>query len=538
MQIVQWSVLGELCLTGAAAAPLAGAAASVVGRGERGHRAAARLGWISALLAGTAVVVVALQGPFVAAVDGGHGQVVVGLWANQLTVTLVLLVCVVGAVVQSFSLRYLEGDRTGRRFLAAAGVVVAAMAVVCASATATVLVGAWVVAGAAFVVALGCRPDLPGVRAAARRTVRMFAVGDLAVVVALALVWLRAGNVDLASPDALRSAAAHLGGLATPVALLVAVAVLTRSAQGPLGRWLPGTVSAPTPTSALLHAGVVNGGGVLLVRLGVLTGGSMLAMAAVFTVAAVTAAVATQAMVRKADVKGALVLSTMGQMGFMVAECTVGAYLAAVVHLIGHALYKATLFFGSGAQVPRTGEAPVVPSAVMPRAARVAVSAAAAAATVAVVAAFPQVLADRGAVVLLVFAAGTAASASWSWWRRAPASTRGALVWATALLGAGAAYGLVLAGLGRWIGPSLPAVGVGVLSPWWLAALAGSGLATAAVTRLPSVHRRLVAVLVDATSPRPAAAFVRAGGGAGRAVRAEGGAHAPALEGAWEESAA
>ena len=533
------SALGELCLSGAVGAPLAGAVVSVAGRGERSHRAAARLGWISAFLAVAAVVVVALHGPFVAAVDAGHGQVVLGLWADQLTVTLVLLVCVVGAVVQSFSLRHLEGDRTARRFFAATGVVVAAMAVVCASATAAVLVAAWVAAGAAFVVALGCRPDLPSVRAATRRTIRMFVVGDLAVVVALALVWLRAGNLDLASADALRSAAAHLGGLATPVALLVAVAVSTRCAQGPLGRWLPGTVSAPTPTSALLHAGVVNGGGVLLMRFGVLAGASMPAMVVVFTVAAVTAAVATQAMVRKADVKGALVLSTMGQMGFMLAECTVGAYLAAVVHLIGHALYKATLFFGSGAQVPRLGEEPVVPATVMPRAVRAGVSAAAAAAAVAVMAAVPQVLAERAGAVLVVFAAGTAASASWSWWGRAPASTRGALVWATTLLGAGAAYGLVLDGLGLWIGPSLPAVGAGVLSPWWLAAVAVPGLAGAVASRLPSVHRRLVAVLVDATAPPPAA-FARpgTGGGAGRVARAEGPAYAPSLEGAWEESAA
>ena len=530
------SLLGEMCLVGAVGAPLAGAVAAAGGR-ARGLRAAAGLGWISALLAVVAAGVVALHGPFVAAADGRGGQVVLGLWADQLTVTLVVLVCVVGAVVQSFALRYLEGDRTARRFFAAANVVVAAMAIVCASATAAVLVAAWVAAGAAFVAALGCRPDLPGVRSATRRTFRMFVAGDLAAVAALVLVWLRAGNVDLAAPGALRSAAAHLGGLATPVALLVAVAVLTRSAQGPLGRWLPGTVSAPTPTSALLHAGVVNGGGVLLVRLGVLAGGSMLAMAGVFTVAAVTAAVATQAMNRRADVKGALVLSTMGQMGFMVAECTVGAYLAAVVHLIGHALYKAGLFFGSGAQVPRPGEAPVAPAAVMPNVARAAVSAAAAAATVAAMAAVPQVLDHRGAFVLLVFAAGTAASASWSWWGRAPVSARGALLWATALLGAGALYGLVLDGLGRWIGPSLPAVGTGVLSPWWLAAVAGAGVVAAALTRLPSVRLRLVAVLVDAAAP-PAAGFARAMRGAGRAARAEAPGYTPALVGVWEESAA
>jgi NAD(P)H-quinone oxidoreductase subunit 5 len=535
MHIVDLDRIGELCLTGALGAPLAGAVAAAAG-GVRGLRAAAHLGWTSALLAVVAAGVVALRGPYLAAADTG-GHVVLGLWADQLTVTLVVVVCVVGAVIQSFSLRYLESDRTARRFFAAAHVVVSAMAIVCASATAAVLVGAWVVAGAAFVTALGCRPDLPGVKAATRRTLRMFVVGDLAAVAALVVVWLRAGDVDLAAPGALRSAAAHLGDLVTPVALLVAVAVLTRSAQGPLGRWLPGTVSAPTPTSVLLHAGVVNGGGVLLVRFGVLVGGSMLAMVGVCTVAAITAVVATQAMTRKADVKGALALSTMGQMGFMVAECTVGAYLAAIVHLIGHALYKAALFFGSGAQVPRPGDAPLAPVAVMPNVARGAASALAVSTTVAVMAAVPHVLDHRGAFVLLVFAAGTAASASWSWWGRAPVSVRGAFLWATALLGACGFYGLVLVGLGRWIGPSLPPVGAGVLSPWWLVAVAGTAVAAAALGRLPSVRMRFVAVLVDAAAP-PAVGFARANRGTELVARAEVPWCGPALVGAWEEGAA
>ena len=95
----------------------------------------------------------------------------------------------------------------------------------------------------------------------------------------------------------------------------------------------------------------------------------------------------------------------------------------------------------------------------------------------------------------------------------------------------------MLDGLGRWIGPSLPAVGTGVLSPWWLAAVAGAGVVAAALTRLPSVRLRLVAVLVDAAAP-PAAGFARAMRGAGRAARAEAPGYTPALVGVWEESAA
>ncbi len=532
-------VVGELCLIGAVVSPLAGSAVSAASPPApgRGHRAAAGLGWASALLALVAVGVVGLRGPFVVALDDGHGQVLVGLWADQLTVALVAVVCTVGAVVQSFSIRYLDGDRSARRFFVAANVVVSAMAVVCTSATLAVLVAGWVTAGLAFVVVLGCRPDLPGVRAARRRTARAFVLGDLGLVAALVLVWRRAGDVDLASRGALGSAAAHMGALATPVALLIALAVMTRSAQGLFGRWLPGTVSAPTSTSALLHAGVVNGGGILLVRLGALAGGSALAMLVVFAVAGITVAVATLAMAQKADVKGGLVLSTMNQMGFMVAEGAVGAYFAAVVHLIGHALYKATLFLGSGSQVPRPGETPVAPGGVTPRLARALASMASAGAAVAAIAAVPGALTDRGAFVLVVFAAGTAASASWSWWSRPPAATRGTVLWAGAMLAAGGLYGLVLGGLGGWIAPSLPAAGAGVLDPWWLVAVAAGAFAGVALSRLPSAKRRLAAMLLDATTP-PVPLSTQDERGPGRSTRAEAHRFTQALEGVWEESAA
>ncbi len=533
------SVLGELSLVGAVAAPLAGAIASVAGGGDprRRCRTAASLGWVSAGLAVATATSVALGGPFGATLGGAHSRPLLGLWADQLTVTLLVLVCGVGAVVQSFSVRYLQADRGAPRFFVATNIVVAAMAVVSTSVTAPVLGAAWVAAGIGFVAVAGARPDLPGVRASARRTLGMFVLGDLALVAALVMIWVRAGNVDLLSAGALRGAAGHLGGLSSVVALLIVAAALTRSAQGPLGRWLPGTVSAPTPASALLHAGVVNGGGILLVRLGALAGGSALAMVAAFTVAGLTAAAATAVMTRKPDVKGTLVFSTMGQMGFMVTECAVGAYLAAVVHLVGHGMYKATLFFGSGSQVPRTGQAPAAPAAAMSALARTLATAATSATTVAVMVAVPGVLAHRGGAVLLIFTAATTTAAAWSWWGRRPASARLTALWAAAMLGAGALYGLVLGGLGRWIGPALPAAEAGTLSPWWLLGVAGAGLAVAGLIRVPGAQRWLVAALIDAGAP-PVALPMRGDRSRGGGAWSGSPSYIPEVADVWAESAA
>ena len=533
------NLLGKLWFTGAVVVPLVSASVSAIGRRGRDRRCrtATALGWFGAVLALAAALWVALRGPFTVVLVTGGGRPLVGLWANQLTVTLLTLVCVVGAVVQSFSLRYLQGDRTAPRFFAAANVVVAAMAVVCTSATVAVLVVAWVSAGMGFVMVVGARPDLPGVRTATRRTLRMFAAGDLALVAALAVMCLRVGNIDLASPLALRSAAEHLGSTTTLVAALVAVAALTRSAQGPLGRWLPGTVAAPTPASALLHAGVVNGGGILLVRLAGLTGGSVLVMVGVFSVAGVTAAAAAVQMVHKQDVKGSLVYSTIGQMGFMVTECAVGAYLAAVVHLIGHAFYKATLFFGTGSQVPRAGQHPRGSEGTIPSPLRALAAGATTVATLAAMAAVPGVLTTRAAGVLLVFVAATVASAAWSWWGRGSVSARWAALWTAGLVVAGTLYGLALAVVGSWIAPALPPAGADTLSPWWLAGVAGGGLVTVGLAHLPSARRRAVAVLVNAGAP-PLGLPARGEGEAGRAMLPGMPGSIRELVGLWEESAA
>lgn len=494
---------GRVCLAGAVLLPLAAAPVALAGGPlPRRSRRVARLAWGAALLAVGSTVVVAWRGPFGLARLGSSSTPL--LWADPLTVTLLVLGCGVGAVVQSFSVRYLQADPNAPRLAAAANLVVGATALVATAGALALLVGAWVAAGASFLAAMGYRRDLPGVGESVAATARRFAVGDSALVAALVIVWARAGDVELVAPGAIRAATGHLGGLGTVVALLVVTAALCRSAQGPFRRWLPGTVSAPTPVSALLHAGVVNGGGVLLVRLGGLSGTSTPAMVVAFAVAAVTAGFASGVAARKPDVKGSLVFSTIAQMGFMIAECSVGAYLAAVVHLVGHGLYKATLFLGSGSWVRRPGDRPPLPTPERSSTPRVLAATGAAGAASATVAAFPGVLAARGGVVLLVFVAVTAATGGWGWWGHRPGSRGATLVVAAAMIAASGIYGLALAGAGSWIAPSLPTPGAGTLDPWWLLAAGVSGLAAAGLARLPATRWWWTGLALDAgwgTSP-------------------------------------
>ncbi len=490
-------VLGRIALAIAVLSPLAGAAASLTGDRLQRYRRATTLSWLGAAAAMLTVITVAISGPFTASLGGASP---ISLTANQLTATLLLLIVGVGGVVQSYSARYLQADTSGPNFFAAASIVVAAMAVVSTSTRISLLVIAWVIAGLAFVAVLRYRSDIPGMSASAQRTLSIFAAGDLALVAALALILAKVGDINLTSATSFRISAARLGGPAVAVAALVAIAALARSAQGPLGRWLPGTVAAPTPASALLHAGVVNGGGILLIRLGFLASGSAWVTAATFAVAAGTAIVASAAVTRKPDVKGALVFSTMSQMGFMVAECTVGAYLAALIHLFGHALYKANLFLGSGSQVRRGGQpvaAPTTPSLGARAAASLGTSALAMAASAEV----PGALASRGAYLLLAFAGATAFVAGWSWWGHRPPSMRASALWVGIMLGTSSLYGLFIGGAGAWITPAIPAGGSGLLNPAWLLAVALGGIGIAAATRFSPARSRLTLLLLGLGTP-------------------------------------
>lgn len=132
------------------------------------------------------------------------------------------------------------------------------------------------------------------------------------------------------------------------VAALVSLSAFARSAQFLLHTWLPYSMSGPTPVSALMHAGIVNAGGFLINRFAPLFVETSDVMHWLFVVGLATAIFGSVLMLSQNDVKKALGYSTMGQMGFMVMECGVGAFSLAIYHLIAHGLFKGTLFLGAG----------------------------------------------------------------------------------------------------------------------------------------------------------------------------------------------
>jgi NADH:ubiquinone oxidoreductase subunit 5 (subunit L)/multisubunit Na+/H+ antiporter MnhA subunit len=422
-----------------------------------------------------------------------------GLVLDRLTAVLVVLICALSAVVAIFSTRYLQDDRRLGRFLGRLALTTAGTVVFAAGSSLLVLVAGWLVAGAGFCLMLAHVRHAAGGRTALRRTAVAFAAGDVALVGAAAVALVAVGNLDLRDPAAAASALAA-AGVAGPVGVLVVVAALARCAQIPLHRWLPATVAAPTPVCALLHAGVVNAGGILLIRLGPATGLPGVAAYGLFAAGAATAAYGAAVMLSRADVKGALAHSTMAQMGFMLVQVALGAVAAAVVHLIGHAMYKAALFLGSGSAIGAGRRRAAAPAGRgLPVAARAAASMglplAALAAAVALAGGIDAV-GGQATAVLLAFAWAGGAHAVDGWLRSGP--PRALLAAAAGAAVAAAAYVGLLAGAKAFLAPSLPAMG-GV-DPWLAVALVPAVVAATAARILAPAAGAAAAGAAGATA--------------------------------------
>ena len=280
------------------------------------------------------------------------------LQADRLGVLLLVFVLAATAVVQVFAVRSLRGDVARHRFFLASGVAASSTSTLVVAADLWALVAAWLVVSVATV-ALLRHDGRPVARAASRRAATAFAVGDAALVLAAVAASVTVGRVTV-RPDELRTVIdgpeQTLGafGVVGLLAMAAVVAALARCALPPAQSWLPMSVAAPTPSSAVLHAGIVNGGGVLLIRFAPMLGVSIPATAVAVGGGCAGVLVGSAVSRTRADVKTGLAWSTVAQMGFMVVQCVTGLLGPALVHMVAHGMYKANLFLGSGSTLAHT----------------------------------------------------------------------------------------------------------------------------------------------------------------------------------------
>ncbi|HSJ77823.1 MAG TPA: proton-conducting transporter membrane subunit [Erythrobacter sp.] len=295
-------------------------------------------------LAGLAQAIIAPTGG--AALPGG--PLALALRADLVSTALATLVGFIGWIVMRYSRTYLDGEAREGAFHGLMLAALAAVLVFVQAGTLPTMIIAAIAVGLALKRLLLFYPDRPEARRAAAKFALVWHAGDMMLIIAASLLFAHYGTLDFAA----LSAAPALPGVAGTlgIAALVIAAAL-KTAAFPLHGWLTEVMEAPTPVSALLHAGIINAGGVLLITAAPLVQASTGAMAALALIGGLTALFGASVMLTQSAIKTALAWSTVSQMGFMLLQCGLGLWSLALLHIIAHSLYKAHAFLSSGGAV-------------------------------------------------------------------------------------------------------------------------------------------------------------------------------------------
>ena len=270
---------------------------------------------------------------------------------DALSVVMLALVTFIALVIHRYARRYLDGQPAAAHYRRWFTATVAATAFLVTAGDLRILAVAWTLSSLSVFQLLSFFADRPQSQIAAHKKFLLSRLADVAIYVAVYLIGRACGTYDIAGVGAAAAALDTLPASVHAAGYLLVTGVALRSAQLPFHGWLIQVMEAPTPVSALLHAGVVNIGGYVLIRLAALMGLLPGAMTALVVIGTTTAVLASLVMTTRVSVKVALAWSTAAQMGFMLLECGLGAWELALLHLVAHSCYKAHAFLGSGGVV-------------------------------------------------------------------------------------------------------------------------------------------------------------------------------------------
>lgn len=285
------------------------------------------------------------------------GVVPLGFYIDRLAAVMMALISAIGLLITVFSIRYMQQDRGRARFHALLSVTTFTLLAMVASQNLFMLFVFWQLLSF-LIYLLSHHYAHAETIAGATRAYVVFRFGDAAFLVGIVLLYHLYGTLDwqpLFTQVANHPYTFSLlpGGhwtidATTLIALLIFIGAMSKSVQFPLNLWLPGALYAPTPVHALQHAGIINAGGFLLNRLSPLYAMSPTTLHIVFAVGLLTTLLGSSMMLTQNDIKKTLGHSTIGQMGYMMMECGLGAFGLAIFHLIAHGFFKATLFLNCG----------------------------------------------------------------------------------------------------------------------------------------------------------------------------------------------
>ncbi len=349
------SLSAAVAMTAAAVPGLAGFALSRAWRLEArpARRLSAASAGLALVLGLAASALYALGGPGEATwlrLGPFWGQSVgIGARVDGLTVAMLLTVTLIGSVVTGYAVRYLDGDPGQARFSQWLSYTLSAVLLLIVSSNLALFFAGWIATSHGLHRLLTHWSERPAALLAARKKFLISRIGDALLLTAFALVASRFGSLEFS--EIFAQARTTNEAEILPIALLLVLGAMTKSAQFPFHTWLPDSMETPTPVSALMHAGIINAGGFLLIRMSPLLAAAPAALVPLALGGAFTALLGSVAILTQTDVKRKYAYSTVAQMGFMMLQCGLGAFAAAALHMVGHAFYKAHAFLAAGSVV-------------------------------------------------------------------------------------------------------------------------------------------------------------------------------------------
>lgn len=273
---------------------------------------------------------------------------------NELSAILVPYVAILGLVIRKYATKYMWDEAGYRRFFILLNFIFASIYLLVMSNNLVVLALAWQLLSISLYLLVSFNVGSNTAVKNAQWIMYIHKGADFVFILAVILTYQTFGSFDLGELKEIWLGMSHSpvdNPMIFVIGLLYLIAAMMKSAIMPFHIWLPYTSEAPTPVSAVMHAGVVNVGGILLNKLAFLLLLAPGVLNIAFVVGLVTAILASLMMLTVSDIKRSLGYSTVGQMGYMIMEVGLGAFSLAIYHLIVHGIFKATLFLESGALI-------------------------------------------------------------------------------------------------------------------------------------------------------------------------------------------
>lgn len=283
------------------------------------------------------------------------------LYIDPLSLVMGLTISSISFLVHAYSVRYMQDEPGYRRFFLLLDLMTFSILLTVLAGNALLMFVGWHLIGVFLYLLLGYEHQNPQSGRFALWTFLTHRFGDIPLLGALLLIFQVYGSFEFDKLYASASGEAGNTLMAELAGVLLMMSAFAKSAQVPLHLWLPYTMGGPTPVSALMHAGIVNAGGFLINRFSFLFLNAEVGLHLAFWVGLITAVLGSTLMLMQSDIKKSLGYSTVGQMGYMIMECGLGAFALAVYHLIAHGIFKATLFMGSGSVIHQARKDPNIP---------------------------------------------------------------------------------------------------------------------------------------------------------------------------------